>query len=345
MGKFFLLTAFIVLSYLSLHAQKIYKFKLSPIPTKVSNSLYNSLVVLDYRGDTTSMGFVHTGLMNYYSRVVPAIPVSSQFKNLFNSIIDSTAANGKLLLQITRLIFAERENSFTEDGYFNMRANLYSKIGGHYQRVGSIDTLFYKSSIDPTKEILKAGNEIMAGFIIENLKVQPSGSILDYYDIVNFSDIEKNEIPLYNKYNDYIDGLYLNYKSFKNQMPDRQIIVDNDDLNSSNIRTIEGDGITQEVTAHNVYAIVYKGHPYVVSEGVYYPLKKVGNDFFFVGKARDSFTLGDELVSDIAGGAAIGIFAKFTATFEMKIDYKNGAFIRMKKILDFKGNPVEQKKK
>jgi len=338
MNKIFLCTLFIVLSYLNLNAQKVYRFKLSPVQTKVSNSLYNSLVVLDYRGDTTSMGFILAGIMARYTKVVPDIPVSSQFKYLFNSVIDTTAAHGELLLQIRRLIFAERENSFTGNGYFNMRANLYAKIGRHYQLVSTIDTLVSKTSLDPTNAILKSGDEVMADFLIKNLKVKPLISIFSGKDILNIDDMEKYELALYNR-DEYTDGLYLTYHSFKNQMPDRQITVDSADLNSGDIRTIEGGGITSKVKAANVYAIVYQGHPYVVSEGFYYPLKKVNNDFFFTGKARLSLLPGDELMADIMGPyTGLVLFGAPTATFEMKIDYENGVFIRLKKVLDAKAN-------
>jgi hypothetical protein len=275
--------------------------------------------------------------MDRYCVVKPATPISSQFKTLFNAVIDSTAADGKLLLQITRLLFAERQNQLSYDGYFNMRANLYSKIGGHYLMVATIDTLMAKTSFSPAKDVLRSGNEIITDFIVKNLKVKPYGPILIYYDILNIANIEKKQLPLYNS-TEYTDGLYLNYKSFRNQMPDRQIIVDSANLNSGDIKTIEGGGVTLKVKARDVYAIVYKGHPYVVSEGNYYPLKKVNSDFFFVGKARESIIPGDELVSDIAGGNA-GVFilgGARTATFEMKIDYKNGVFLRLKLIPEAK---------
>jgi hypothetical protein len=120
MNKFFLCTLFIVLCYLNLNAQKVYKFSLSPVQTRVSNSLYNSLAVLDYRVDTTSMGVIQPGMLARYAKVVPAIPISSQYKTLFNAVVDSTAANGQLLLQIRRLFFAQRERQLTYEGYFTI---------------------------------------------------------------------------------------------------------------------------------------------------------------------------------------------------------------------------------
>jgi len=253
-----------------------------------------------------------------------------------------------LLLQITRLLFAERQNQLTDDAFFNLRANLYSQIGGHYQMIATIDTLVVKRSLNPGKETLKLGNEIMTDFIIKNLSVKSLGRAYTYtytyYDILNISEVEKRDIALY-RTAEYTDGLYLTYRAFSKQMPDRQIIVDStDDVNTGRISTIEGDGVTKKVKAENVYAIVFRGHPYVVSEGIYYPLKKVNNDFFFVGKARLSILPGSELAADIAGSSASGfLFNLPTATYQMEIDYKNGIFLRLKKIDDVKAKPAEKK--
>jgi len=344
LNKILSCTVFFVLSCLSLYAQKIYKFQLSLPQTKVAASLYNSITVVDFRGDTNSMGFIHTGLMARYTKVVPAISMKNQYKALFNAVIDSTALNGKLLLLIERLLFVERENTFTYDGYFNMRANLYAKIANHYQMIRTIDTIVSKTALDPTKALLKAGNEVMTDFLTKNLKSTPSGPIYLSYDILNIATTEKYETALYSA-RSYTDGLYLTYKAFKNQMPDRQIVVDSVDINTGNIRTIEGGGVTLKVKANNVYALVYKGHPYVVSEGHYYPLTKKGNDFFFVGKAQYFLIPGDELVYEIIGGNAPYLFVAPTATFEMKIDYKNGAFIRLKKLPDVKVGSDSEKGK
>jgi len=336
LNKILSCTIFFVLSCLNLYAQKAYKFELSLPQTKVAGSLYNSITVVDFRGDTNSMGFIHSGLTDRYAKVVPATSMKSQYKALFNAVTDSTAANGKLLLLIERLLFAERENALTTDGYFSMRANLYARIANHYQMIRTIDTVVRKTSMDPTKAMLKAGNEVMTGFLTKNLTATPSGSIYLSYDILNIITTEKYETALYSARR-YTDGLYLTYKAFKNQMPDRQIIVDSADINTGNIRTIEGGGITLKVKASNVYALVYNGHPYVVSEGHYYPLTKKDNDFFFVGKARYTLIRGDELVSDMVGEPSGNIiFGAPSGMFEIKLDYKNGAFIRLRKLPDVK---------
>ena len=326
---------FFVLSCLNLYAQKKYKFELYAPQTKVANSLYNSITVVDFRGDTNSMGFMNTGLMGRYTKVVPAISMKTQYKALFDAVIDSTATNGKLLLLIERLLFVERENTLTYDGYFNMRANLYAKIANHYQMIRTIDTIVSKTALGPPKALLKAGNEVMTDFLTKNLTATPYGPIYLSYDILNITTTEKYETALYSA-SKYTDGLYLTYKTFKNQMPDRQVIVDSADLNSGDIWTIEGGGVKLKVKASNGYGLVYKGHPYVVSEGHYYPLTKKNNDFFFVGKGQYFVIPGDELVYDIIGGNAPYLFVAPTATFEMRIDYKNGAFIRLKKIPDVK---------
>lgn len=160
--------------------------------------------------------------------------------------------------------------------------------------------------------------------------------MLTYYDVLHISDIEKDKIALY-KTAVYTDGLYFTYQSFKNQMPDRQIIVDSADLNSGDIRTIEGGGVTKKVNANDIYAIVYHGRPYIASEGHYYALNKMKNNFFFVGKATFFITSDQYLVAAIAGEKTKSLGINLPkATFEIEIDYKNGMFIRLKKIPDAK---------
>ncbi|MHB8207829.1 hypothetical protein [Mucilaginibacter sp.] len=320
-----------MLSYLNLYAQKVYKFELEPANTK-TKSLYNSIAIVDFRHDTTYMGFVLTGLSDRYSQVSPAVPISKQYQTLLSSVIDSTAGKGKLLLLITRLLFAERENTFPQEGYFNMRANLYAKIANHYQKIRTIDTVVKITSINATKALFKAADDVMADFLVKNLSVEPSGPIYLSYDLLNIFTTEKSETVLYTTF-DYANGLYYTYKSFKNQTPDKQIVVDSADINSGAVRTIEGDGVTSKVKTNDVYALVYKGHPYVMSAGHYYPLTKKDNTFFFTGKASYFLFPEDQLVAEIVAGSPKYYFFLNgpTATFEMMLDYKSGAFIRIKK--------------
>jgi hypothetical protein len=334
LNKTLLCIAIFILSYLNLHAQKIYQFKLHSTNIKVK-SLYNSIAVADVRHDTTYMGFLLTGFSDKYTKVSPAVPISKQYNTLLSSIIDSSAGKGKLLLLITRLLFAVRQNSFVDDGYFNMRANLYAKIAKHYQKIRTIDTIVKVSSLNPSKALVKAASDVMTGFLVENLIAEPSGPIYINYDLVNIYTTEKMETALYRAFN-YTDGLYYTYKSFKNQMPDKQIILDSADINSGTIRTIEGGGVTLKVKTSDVYALVYRGHPYVMSAGHYYPLIKKKNDFYFTGKASYFLLPQDELVNNIVGGSPKYYFFLNgpTATYEMALDYKSGAFVRLKKITE-----------
>jgi hypothetical protein len=336
LNKILLCTAIIVLSCLNLHAQRVYKFELGPANIK-TKSLYNSIAVADFRRDTTSMGFVLSGMSDRFTKVSPAVPISKQYSKLLSSVTDSTGGNGKLLLLITRLLFAERENTFPQEGYFNMRANLYAKIAKHYQKINTIDTLIKINSINATKALFKTADQVMADFLIKNLTAEPSGPIYLSYDLLNIYTTEKSETALYSTFN-YTNGLYYTYKSFKNQTPDKQIIVDSADINSGQVRTIEGNGVTSKVKTSAVYALVYKGHPYVVSEGHYYPLTKRNNDFYFTGKAPNLILPGDEIVAEIISGWPKYYFFLNgpTATYEMALDYKSGAFIRMKKITEVK---------
>lgn len=317
----------------SVCAQNVEPFDIPSPTTKVSNSLYNKFSFLDSRPDTTNLGGVQTGFFNRKAKVIANVPLSVQLKGVFNALTDTSAKQSELLLQLRQFNFAELTAGMSEKGYCYFRAALYVNRSGQYQQVRSIDTvIILKSSIDVTQGLLKAGKETISAFIADNLTREPSGAIYSYHDISNIDSIEKKKIKLYNTAT-YTDGLYLNYKSLMDQAPDKQITVDGNDLNLSTIKTTVENGKQQKVKANKVYAIVYKGQPYVASRGVYYPLRKENDDFFFTGRAQVNASTGDVVAASIMFGAVGGALASNAdALFEMKIDHVNGIFIRLREI-------------
>ncbi|WP_295791537.1 hypothetical protein [Mucilaginibacter sp.] len=152
--------------------------------------------------------------------------------------------------------------------------------------------------------------------------------------MLHIDSVEKLKIKAYNT-TAYADGLYLTYQSFMNQAPDKQVTADGFDLNMATIKTTGDNGKPQKVKPAKVYAIVFKGLPYISCRGVYYPLKKENGEFLFTGRAQVTANNGDVIVA----GAMFGILGSLLAsnadaTFEMKIDHLSGRFIRLKEIPD-----------
>ena len=80
--------------------------------------------------------------------------------------------------------------------------------------------------------------------------------------------------------------------------------------------------------------VAFKGDLFIATEYGFYKLKKLGDDFYFTGKAKVTAKTGDVL----AAGFFFGIFGTLLAssadaTFEMKIDHNNGGFIRLREVM------------
>lgn len=326
----------ILLLRTNLYAQHVKEFEIPLSEVKFQNSKYNHIRLFDLRTDTTNYGAVQTGALNRYAKVIVKQPLSAQLNLCFNSAIDNTAHQGNLLLLLRQFSFAEMTGAVTEKGYYYLRAGLYKENAQKYEYITSIDTMVtLKSSIDVTKALLKTGAETLEGFISGNLLSEPAGTVYTHHDLLNLDSLEKSKVKVYNT-SVYADGLYLTYKSFMDQKPDKQFIINGSDLNMFEIKAIDDKGKAQKVKKQNVYAIVFHGEPFIATKFDYYPLKKVNNDFIFTGKANGTANTGDVIIASAFLGIIGGLMASDGAvsTYDMKIDHVNGAFIKLKEIPD-----------
>lgn len=335
MKKIFILQLIFLFAAAGIYAQNIEYLELSLPTAKIPGCRYNKIQYLDSRPDTTYMGFVQTGFFNKKAKVVPKTPLSVQITRVFNALADTAGKSAKLLFQLRQFSFAEVTGSMSEKGYCYLRAGLYAYSAGKYQKIQSVDTVIVlKSSIDVTRALLRAGRDTIGGFMAANILHEPAGPLYTLRDLLNIDSVEKSSMKLYNTAA-FEDGLYLNYKSFMEQMPDKPITVDGGTVGDGAVKTTGKNGKPQKVNARNIYAVVFKGQPYIVSRGEYYLLKKEKNDFFFTGKAQVTARTGDVVAASILFGVIGGLIAaNADATFEMKIDHVNGEFIRLKEIPD-----------
>jgi hypothetical protein len=300
---------------------------------KIAGCLYNRLSYLDSREDTSNMGIVQLGAFNKKARVVPEIPFTYQLKNVFDALTDSSSGKAELLFQLRELSFAEITGAMSEKGYCYLRAALYSKTNDHYQPVNSIDTVILIKSMDVTRALFRNGSKTIAGFMAAGMLMNPSGAeTYSFHDIEQIDSIEKRKLPLYNA-STYADGIYAGFESFANQKPDKPVSAElkNDRLVS--VKSPGENGNPTKVKPGSLYAVVFKGQPFIATEYGYYPLQKMGDDFFFTGKAKVNAKTGDVL----AAGLFFGIIGQLIASdaesdFEMKIDHLNGGFIRLREI-------------
>jgi uncharacterized protein with FMN-binding domain len=264
--------------------QKETPFHLIMPKQKVAGSLYNTLYFIDARSDT-SMGLVQKGVFNRHAGVVAERPFSTQFKELINSLIDSTSQKGKLLFQLRDLRFWERTNAASEYGFCHARAKLYVVANGFYLPLSLIDTLLVVKSIDVTNGILKKAATTISSFVGESLQhIPPDNLSYTFADVRNIDSMEKLSIPVYTTAV-YKEGLYTNYSDFKYQTPGHPIKVEIKKEKITAVKFVGENGSLQKVKARFVYAIVYHGQPYLATANGYYPLLKVDNDFVCTGEA------------------------------------------------------------
>lgn len=331
----------ILLLFLGLNASTLFsqdrvkKFEISIPNNRISNSLYHSIVFLDSRMDTTNMGIVQLGAFNNNAKVVAAIPLSSQLTKLIQSFTDASAKEGELLFQLWNLEFAEMTSLYDETGSCYIKAGLYSKDNTRYQKLACMDTMFIVKKFDVTEVILNNGSKIISDFIAGNLLKKANDSI--YYtfkDIVKIDSTEKRRIKVYNVER-YAEGLYYNYESFKNQKPDKHIFVETKKNGKiSCVKTNDANNMLTKVDPKTIYSIVYNGKPYIATKYDYYPLEKFEDDFYFTGRIKEAVTSGEIIDATLMFGVAVGLLASIpsTAIYEIKLNHKNGGFIRLREI-------------
>lgn len=332
------IVAICALSTYAAKAQKTEPLTLGLPKDKISGSLYNKITVLDLRPDTSSLGIVQEGMLNRQVKVVAKQPLQLQFDNILKSLTNESAKSGELVVQLRQLAFSELTSSFSEHGYFGFGATLYAKKGDMYLPINSIDTLAVVSAMDVTKKNIQNGSDIIAKFLSESLLKTPnatSGYIFN--DLINFADVAKKALKLYNS-EMYADGYYLNYRSFSNQVPDGQIVLDGIEVKPGNIKAKDAKGKLKKLKSETTYAIVYNGKPFISTPSGFYPINKSEGDLFFTGKLgnpRNNNTAAMGTMYGALGGALFGAMTtanNINPSYQVKIYYLTGDFIRLKEV-------------
>jgi len=306
------------------------------LPTgKTSHSLYRTIRMMDSRLDTTYMGIVQLGMFNTRARVVPKTAFARQLQNVLNSLNDSTAGDGELLLQLRQFSFAEITKATSERGYCYLRVVLYAKAGDSYRRLDGIDTVLVTKSMDVTKLSARKASNAFSDLIARNLTLAPAEGqdVYTDYSLTRLDSIEKRKITVYNK-QQYTEGVYRSYDAFMNQAPTdtiQKVEYDNGVLSTIRIPGKKAKG--EKLKSSEVYALVYQGTPYISTEFGYYPLEKKEDDFYFVGLSRMAPTTGDMVTAQIFFGILGGLLVTGDAVrFQMKIDHISGGIVRIKQV-------------
>lgn len=332
-----LLTCCMICYFLPAQSQKRReeKYTIALPEQRVTGSRYNQLLFIDGRADTSNMGIVQLGAFNKKAFVVPAFPLDQQLHDIFNHLIDSSAAAGECVFLLRQFSFAEITKAMSEKGYCYLRAALFAKTGNGYQKIGAVDTVVVVSSMDVTRPMFRRGNRAIHEFIGQNLPKAPQDSLLySLADLHAIDSVEKRRIPLYNT-GAYTEGVYATYEAFKQQKPDRPGAgIETDKEGLMVVKAINEKGKKEKIKSKDLYAVVKDGIPYIATEFGYYQLDHRMDDFYFIGKTKVAASQGDIMAASMFFGLMGGLLASqpVEALFEMKIDHVGGGFIRLKEV-------------
>ena len=313
---------------------------------RVTNSLYNKIEFLDSRS-TPVIGVYQKGAFNGpMTDLVLKQPVGPELTAILDSLTDSTAGNGELLFQLRRLHFAEE--SMTR--YCYVEATLYAKAAGQYRPLLTLDTFFLARSMNVMDYMNGLARPLVCGFIRAALTLRPTDSAAYGIDAVGGMDsIDRRRLPLFTD-TAWVDGLYLTYYSFSQQLPDRQCTVKTDkDGNVRLVKVLDAAGKAVEQKKQEMYAVVYQGRAFIATEYGFYPVTRMDNALEFTGDIRVPATASEMSVPSgggvigrsVAGGMVAGVAGvplKALAMqgdrtkFVMVIDPLNGQLVHLRKI-------------
>lgn len=356
--KTYLLFFLLILSFETNFAQRKKKdFIIHPLNYKTSNSLYRTISLVDSRDDTSTLGFIQEGVFKIKTKVIPSIPIANQLNAVLDSVIDTTALNGHLLLDLRRLRFSEITSGAREDGYCHFHARIYALVDDRYHDIKIIDTVIHVSSKNVSDKLMEKTGRIIAEFIESAVLQEPDdSSFYNFSQVLKIDSIEKRKLPAYNTAI-YMDGLYYSYKSFINQVPDSPVRLKFKHDNISSVKIPDANGKFIKVPNENIYAVVYENIPLICADDKYHALAKINDEFYFTGRLKVSKTTPVILALEALCGlwfarhlyvlsnsfdqnlSSIFIFSPkvsafsvittpFKKTYKVKLDYMNGKLMR-----------------
>ncbi len=312
--------------------QPVRYFALTPPRQKVSGSLYRHIEFMDTRPDTTLIGPIQIGALNNIdARLVFRTPNPLQCQQLIDSLVDSTAKDGTLLLQIRDLSFVEP----IRVRYVFVKATLYARTGTGYRKLSTLDRTDVLDGFEVAPTVNKLVNKQLDGWIAAALPRAPTDpTVYSLREVARMDSIDVCSLPLYTS-GSFVDGIYKRYSSFSKQTPDVQgIIKAKKDGTISSVHILDDSMRKVNLRPKEVYAIVYKGKPYVATEYGFYPLERVRDNFFFTGDIRVGATAGDIFFGYVFTGL-VGVFVAsrgYEEKYDLLIDPLTGSFVHLRRI-------------
>lgn len=299
---------------------------------KPVRSLYKTIDFLDSRQDTSMIGILGVTDNGGVARLVLASPVLPQLTTMLNALSIAPAGDGRLLLQLKRFSFAEKDRT----RYCYLSAILYTHNDDRFSQLASLDTTIFISASFVRKELVKEASAMLGNFIAQSIILPPAtGSLsFDTAGLARIDSIRKRQIPAYNT-SIFTDGFYSNYAAFKRQTPDLRGEVKT--KRDGTLYFIVHDEKWKDTEVRHIFAFVHEGKPYIVTHFGFYPLEKLDDDFYFTGKLRVLATASERSATQVLGILAAGATGSSVANaltsdkakYRAVIDYTTGEFIHL----------------
>ncbi len=297
----------------------------------VENAKYGKISLYDAREIKDNLGVIQVGMMNANRLLVAEPSLEKQLQSQLEQIT-GRKGNGELLMRLEKFCIAELTGAFSEKGFLDFRAILFSKeANGEYLQLARADTAIVVKGMDVTKATLARASDVVNNLILDALT--KNGDTTKSYslsEIEHYDDIQKKQLALYNT-ETYKDGLYLTYEEFALQTPSGgQAQLREGDLNLGFFKENE-KGKLKKVNPKDYYAVVHAGNPFISSQDQFYALIKEDDDFIFVGPVMETASATNVVVASVLLGAIGGVLVAGPETnyYVQKLDYANGSFIRL----------------
>lgn len=313
--------------------QKSRPFEFKKPNKVVEHPKYGKISLYDAREIKDNLGVIQVGMLNANRLLVAEPSLEKQLQNQLEQMTSGHKADGELLMRLEKFCIAELTGAFSEKGFLDLRAILFSKrANGEYLQLARVDTAIIVKGMDVTKATLARASDVVNNLISDALTKE--GDTTKPYtvsEIENYDSIQKSQLTLYNA-TTYKDGLYLTYEEFVRQKPSGgPAQLKDGDLYLGFFKENE-KGKLKKLNAKDYYAVVYNGNPFILSQDQFYALIKEDDDFIFVGPVKETASASNVVAASVLLGAVGGMLVSGPETnyYTQKLDYVNGTFIRIK---------------
>lgn len=302
--------------------ERMKEFVLGKPQVVVPNSLYNNLEVIDQRNEGNLMGIVDYN-------VIAKPPMSVQLKSYLKAITNENAKSGTLVLCLKRFQFSQQSGVLNTQRFCQINADLYAQDDSVFRHIQTLDQQFFL--VGSGKQIMQTGDSAITTLISSNLMRRGNQEIrLTRLEMVSSDSLAKRQLKLYNT-TEFVNGVYSNFESFKNQTPDISATITAKKEKIRSVVSTDSQGLAKKLFPIDVYALVVDGKPFISTGLGFYPLHLVDDEFLFTGNFQVPLRGGVVALVGVVG-AMILSNAKDVGEFDAMINYKNGELIRLRRL-------------